>query len=294
MTADEARVHRNVKNSIFMDLFGTPKYQLQLFQALHPEMTDVAESDIKILTLNCVIFDGIYNDLGLLVRDKLLILVEAQSTWSINILVRILMYLASTYHDYITSEKLSVYGSKKLEIPEPEFCVIYTGSKKVKDTISLREDFWGNPNAKINLVAKVIHAENQSDIMGQYIIFCHVFDEQRKIHGLTKPAIENTISICQDRGVLKNYLETKKKEVSNIMFLLFDQGYNTEVYGREMRQEGIEEGIGIGIKKGELKGTVATCQQFGKSLAEAINIVAENFGLTKNVAAGYVREFWKN
>ncbi|MBQ6774904.1 MAG: hypothetical protein IJP53_00410 [Synergistaceae bacterium] len=66
------------------------------------------------------------------------------------------------------------------------------------------------------------------------------------------------------------------------MFLLFDQGYNTEVYGHEMRQEG------------KLQGTVEMCQQFGKPLAEAINIVAEKFGLTTSAAAGYVREFWKN
>ncbi len=52
----------------------------------------------------------------------------------------------------------------------------------------------------IDLKAKIIYAENKKDIIGQYIIFCHVFDEQRKIHGRNKSAVENTIRICQNEG----------------------------------------------------------------------------------------------
>lgn len=44
---------------------------------------------------------GIYNDLGFQFKEKLIFLIEAQSTWTVNILVRVLMYLAKSYQDYI-------------------------------------------------------------------------------------------------------------------------------------------------------------------------------------------------
>ena len=71
---------RNIKDTIFTDLFKIPAYQLQLVKALHPEDENVTEKDIKLLTIQHIFVNGIYNDLGLLVRNKLLLLVEAQST----------------------------------------------------------------------------------------------------------------------------------------------------------------------------------------------------------------------
>ena len=52
-----------------------------------------------------------------------------------NILVRILIYLAYTYKNYITSHDLDVYGSKTLRLPKPEFYVVYTGDDEVKNEI---------------------------------------------------------------------------------------------------------------------------------------------------------------
>jgi hypothetical protein len=64
----------------------------------------------------------------------------------------------------------------------------------------------------VEIKAKVIYQRNTNDIIDQYIIFCKVFDEQRKKYGYTKTAISNTINICKDRNVLKEYLESREKE----------------------------------------------------------------------------------
>ena len=94
------------------------------------------------VTLHPVMLNPSYNDPVLLVKNKLIIFVEAQSTWSISILIRILICLAITYQNYITKHGLYVYGSRKIEIPELEFYVIFTGNRKFKkDTISLKEDY---------------------------------------------------------------------------------------------------------------------------------------------------------
>ncbi|MBQ9528419.1 MAG: hypothetical protein IJR68_12515, partial [Fretibacterium sp.] len=70
--------------------------------------------------------------------------------------------------------------------------------------------------------AKVIYG-GQDDIISQYVTFCHVLDEQYRKFGRTASAVRETIRICKDRNVLKNYLEEREKEVISIMLTLFDQ-----------------------------------------------------------------------
>lgn len=90
-------------------------------------------------------------------------------------------------------------------------------TKLEKKTISLRNDVWHNPKASIELQARVINAEDTEDVTGQYIIFCHVFDDQVKLYGRVRFAVEEIIRICQDKNVLREYLESRKKEVITIM-----------------------------------------------------------------------------
>ena len=94
-------VNRDSKDSIFCDLFSKPEYCLQLYQALHPEDRTVTADHIVLVTLSSMMMKYRYNDVGILVRDKLLVLVEAQSTFTVNILIRFLLYLSDTYTRYI-------------------------------------------------------------------------------------------------------------------------------------------------------------------------------------------------
>ena len=107
-------VRREYKNSVFIDLFGQDKYRLQLFQTLHPEMPEVTAADIETITLRQVITEHQYNDMAFLVNDRLMVFVEAQSTWSVNILIRILLYLADTIHE---SMSLSYQIMEELVMP---------------------------------------------------------------------------------------------------------------------------------------------------------------------------------
>ena len=118
--AKSTLVKRNVKDSVFTNLFQYPKYVAQLYEALHPEVGAVPEDRIEIVTLKNILTDSIYNDLGFTVDGRLVVLVEAQSTWTVNIIIRGLMYLVQTYQDYIEKEQLNVYGSSKLALPKPE------------------------------------------------------------------------------------------------------------------------------------------------------------------------------
>ena len=92
----------------------------------------------------------------------------------------------------------------------------------------------------MNVKAKIIYDSKQGDIINQYIVFCRVFDEQIKLHGRTKKAVDETIRICKDRDVLKDYLA--KEEVTDIMFGYFDYEKDLEHLRQEEREEGREEG----------------------------------------------------
>ncbi len=72
---------RTAKNSVFLDLFQDKKNLLKLYKTLHPEDTDITEDALDIVTIDNVLTDNLYNDLGIMVgNNKLLLLLEAQSS----------------------------------------------------------------------------------------------------------------------------------------------------------------------------------------------------------------------
>lgn len=220
----EIMAKRTAKNSVFLNLFQDKSYLLKLYKTLHPEDTAATEDSLTDVTIENVLTDNLYNDLGFIVGNKLMILVEAQSTWTMNILVRVLLYLAQSYHEYFQRTSQNYYISKKVKMPKPELYVIFTGNKGRKpDRISLSKEFFEGADIDIEVKAKVIYESNEDDIINQYIIFCKVFNEQTKMHGMTRKAVTETIRICKDRNVLRDYLLKKEKEVVTIMMSLFDE-----------------------------------------------------------------------
>ena len=209
----------------------------------------VTENDIADVTLKHVLVDADYNDLGFSVGSRLMVLVESQSTWTLNIVIRALMYLVQTYHDYFKRTNQNLYGSKKVNMPKPELYLIYTGDRKnVPVCISLSKDFFSGAKISIDAEIKVLHRENEKDIIGQYIIFSRVYTEQRKKYGNIRQAVEETIRICKDRNVLKEYLESREQEVINIMMTLFDDDQILKAYTKDIEIQTAERLI----KKGKM------------------------------------------
>ena len=83
MTADKGdhmeAAKRTIRDSVFSDLFGDKRYLLQLYQTLHPEDTQATEDDLTDVTIQNVLTDDLYNDLGFRNGDRVIILVESQS-----------------------------------------------------------------------------------------------------------------------------------------------------------------------------------------------------------------------
>lgn len=231
-----------IKDSVFSDLFKIKKYLMQLYRALHPEDETATEDELTDITIKNVLTDGIYNDLGFLIGKKFVILIEAQSQWTLNIIIRALLYLAQTYHDYFERTNQNLYKSKKVKMPEPELYLIYTGDQEnIPDVISLSKDFFGGADIAVDVKVRVICESETDDIINQYIVFCKVYNEQMKLYGRTRKAVIETIRICKDRNVLKEYLESREKEVVSIMMSLFDEEEIMRSYIKSERYEAAEE-----------------------------------------------------
>ena len=242
-SSNRIKAKKTAKDSIFRDLFENPKYLLQLYQVLHPEDTEVTKEQISSVTIQNVLLDQMYNDLGFVVKERLLLLVEAQSTWSKNIVIRALLYLANTWKEYIQKNKLNIYGSGGMVLPKPELYVIYTGERKERpEWISLSEEFFPGQDCFIDVKVRMLYDGKKGDILNQYVTFTKIYNEQVKQQGRTREAVLETIRICKDRKILKEYLESREKEVVDIMMTLFDQEYAVERYGDEKKAEGIAEG----------------------------------------------------
>ena len=247
---EEVMAKRTAKNSVFLDLFQNKSYLLKLYKTLHPEDTTATEDSLTDVTITNVLTDNLYNDLGFIANNKLMILVEAQSTWTVNILVRALLYLAQSYHEYFQRTCQDYYKSKKVKMPKPELYVIFTGTQGRKpDKISLSKEFFGGADIDIEVKAKVIYESDTDDIINQYIIFCKVFNEQTKQHGMTQKAVTETIRICKDMNVLREYLLDREKEVVTIMMSLFDDEQIMKSFIRSERYEAAQENARETAKK---------------------------------------------
>ena len=259
--SNQSKAKKTAKDSIFRDLFENPKYLLQLYQVLHPEDRKVTEDQISSVTIQNVLLDQMYNDLGFVVKERLLLLVEAQSTWSKNIVIRVLLYLANTWKEYIQNKKLNIYGSGGMSLPKPELYVIYTGERKERpEWIFLSEEFFPGQECFVDVKVRLLYDVKEGDILNQYVTFTKIYNEQVKEYGRTKEAVLETIRICKNRKILKEYLESREKEVVDIMMTLFDQEYAVERYGDEKKAEGLAEG--------EAKGTMKAKQEMTYKLVD--------------------------
>lgn len=266
---EERVVKHTVKDSVFTSLFKEKRYLIQLYRALHPEDTKTTEDDLKDVTVSNVLVDDIYNDLGFTVGTTLLLMIEVQSTWTVNIIFRALMYLVQTYREYFRKTKQNLYKSKKLKMPKPEIYVIYVGDRKTRpEEISLSEEFFEGKDICIDVRVKMIYDGKNGDIINQYVVFTKICNEQVAVHGRTREAVQEAIRICKERNVLKEYLSSREKEVVDMLMELYDEQEVLRSYVESEKYE-VENATKIATARRLLK--------MGKLSVEEI---AEGSGLT--------------
>jgi len=249
-------VNRNYKDSVFSALFGNPDVLRELYSAI--EGVDIPpDIPLNINTLTDVLNKGLINDLSFTIDNRLVILIEHQSTINENMPLRLLMYIARVYEKIIDRKKL--YQTKLEEIPTPEFIVLYNGDDECPDfsQLKLSDAFKDIEGLKLSddgvipleLIVKVYninHGRNpemlkKSETLDEYSIFIDKVKENKINEKSLEKAAVSAINYCIANNILKEFLEAHASEVLNMLLTEWNQDEAVEVAR--------EEGISVGMEK---------------------------------------------
>ena len=270
------------KDSVFSFLFSDPDTLRELYGALEG-ITLPPDVPIELNTLSGVLFMGQINDISFTIGNRLVIVLEHQSTINPNMPLRLLMYIARIYEK--TIERRNLYKSTLEHIPAPEFIVLYNGIKPYPDqaTLKLSEAFKDAAGLRgtvstapdLELLVKVynINKGHNAEIARKceklygYSFFV---DKARELEREMpqEEAMKTAIEYCIKHNILKGFLETNSSEVFNMLLTEWDTEEAKEVWFEEGRAEGIEQGIEQGREEGWFG--LAQLLREGKTLDEAM------------------------
>ena len=279
--------NRKYKDSVFVDLFSEDEKAkenfLSLYNALHGTNLQMS-CPVENIRLDNVMYMNIINDVSCLVDNKIIVLAEHQSTINENMPLRFLEYIARLY------EKLQAptdrYLRKLSKIPTPEFYVFYNGTEDYPETtvLKLSDAFITKPeqvpleltvrvfNINTNKANKVLTACKPLE---EYSLFVEEVRKQTQLD--PENGFTNAVKICIEKGILREYLQRKSREVINMLVAEYDYDTDIAVQRAEERQiafaEGIEKGIEKGIEQGIADGS------YQKALETAKLMRYENLGI---------------
>jgi hypothetical protein len=220
--------NREYKASVFSLLFGDPETLRELYGAMEG-VSLPPNVPITINTLESAMYMKRLNDLSFTVGEKLVVLIEHQSTINPNMPLRILMYIARVYEKIV--ETKDVYAKGLIKIPRPEFIVLYNGpdarepggfawdtrelklSEAFEDASALRADISAPPPLELSAVVYNINQGHnktmlqKSETLNGYSVFIDKVREfERELDDLAA-ALKKAVTYCIDRNILKKFLE---------------------------------------------------------------------------------------
>jgi hypothetical protein len=265
--------NREYKSSVFSLLFGEEHTLRELYEVLEG-VTLPADLPVTINTLEDALFKTKINDISFELGEKLVVILEHQSTINPNMPLRLLSYIARVYEKITVGKRTRLYGKKGFTIPRPEFIVLYNGVDPFPDeeTIRLSESYEDlsslglsvDAPADLELTARVYNInEGHNEDMVQknerlrgYVVFIAKVreieteesegkgpgafskDERKRI---MKTAITKAVHWCIENNVLRRFFEENGSEVINMLFDEWKLEDALVVEREEGREEGREE-----------------------------------------------------
>ena len=244
--------NRKYKDSVFVDLFSEDEKAkenfLSLYNALHGTSLPLS-SPVENIRLDNVMYMNIINDVSCLVDGKIIVLAEHQSTINENMPLRFLQYISRLY------EKLQApadrYLRKLSKIPTPEFYVFYNGIEDYPETTTLKlsDAFITRPKLiPLELEVKVynINKNKETEVLSrcktleEYSLFVEEVRKQTQLD--SENGFTNAVKICIEKGILKEYLMRKSREVINMLVAEYDYDTDIAVQRAEERQIAFADG----------------------------------------------------
>ena len=286
--------NRRYKDSVFVDLFSEDEKAkenfLALYNALHGTHLPLS-CPVENIRLDNVMYMSIINDISCLVDNKIIVLAEHQSTINENMPIRFLQYIARLYEKLQTPTDR--YLKKLSKIPTPEFYVFYNGLEDYPEstTLKLSDAFMTQPDAlPLELIVKVYNINtgkgaqilSRCKTLDEYSLFVEEVRMQTQLD--SENGFTNAVKICIEKGILKEYLQRKSREVINMLVAEYD--YDTDIAvqraeaGRIAFAEGREQGITQGISQGSRQAKLETARVL-KQLGDPVQKIMQVTGLSK-------------
>ena len=287
-------VNRKYKDSVFVDLFSEDEKAkenfLSLYNALHHTNLPLS-CPVENIRFDNIMYMNIVNDVSCLVDDKIIVLAEHQSTINENMPLRFLQYIARLY------EKLQKPTDRYLrtlsKIPTPEFYVFYNGIEDYPETITLKlsDAFITKPEqVPLELTVRVLNINK--DKGGEILKTCKTLDEyslfveEVRIQTQLDPenGFTNAVKICIEKGILKEYLQRKAREVINMLIAEYDYDTDIAVQREEAGKIAFAQGISQGISQGSRQKAFETAKLM-KLEAFDIGMITKMTGLSQEEVA---------
>ena len=268
------QMQRNVKDRLFRYLFEKDREALlNLYNALNGTAYRDS-SQLEIVTIESAVYVVMKNDLAYILSGTLS-MYEHQSTYSPNLPVRFLIYLAQEYQMVIEKVEKSLYGTGQISLPTPQCVVFYNGVKEMPEerTLKLSDAFENKKvQADVELTVRMLNINygHNKRLMER----CRILEEYSKLVAEIRAcmaaakdietALNRAVDSCIEKGILKEFLLKNRAEVLGMLLEEFD----AEKYERTIRSEGREEGEIKVNRLGLLLTETGRSSEFLKSLSD--------------------------
>ncbi|MGP1445748.1 hypothetical protein [Treponema sp.] len=255
---------------------------LSLYNALHGTNLPLS-CPVENIRLDNIMYMNIVNDVSCLVDNKIIVLAEHQSTINENMPIRFLQYIARLYEKLQTPADR--YLRKLSKIPTPEFYVFYNGVKDYPETITLKLSnafITKSEQVPLELTVQVLNINKDKGnkilktckTLDEYSLFVEEVRSQTQLN--PENGFTNAVKICIEKGILKEYLQRKAREVINMLIAEYD--YDTDI--AVQREEASKIAFAKGISQGFRQKALQDASNF-KRLGVSVDIISQATGLTQ-------------
>ena len=288
------KMQGSVKDRLFRYLFEKDREALlDLYNALNGTAYQDA-TQLEIVTIESAVYVVMKNDLAYILSGTLS-MYEHQSTYSPNLPVRFLIYLAQEYQTVIEKAEKSLYGTGQITLPTPQCVVFYNGVKEMPEEHILKlSDAFENKEVRADVELTVRMLNINCGHNGQLMEQCKVLEAYSAFVAVTREcmaeerdiqtALDRAVDVCIKKGILKEFLLKNRAEVLGMLLEEFD----AEKYERTIRGEGREEGLQIGIRY-----SIEILQEVNQSRDETKKKLMEKYALSEAEAERELQLYWK-
>lgn len=264
---DVLTANRMYKSRIFAMLFSDRNELLKLYNAINGTSYDDPDL-LQVNTLENAVYMSMQNDVSFII-DMRLNLYEHQSTYSPNLPVRYLLYVADVYSDY--TKDMNLYGTKAVKLPTPRFVIFYNGQAEQPDRKELKlSELFSIPDADPSLELKAVMLNINKGHNRKLMETCRTLQDYAEYtfrvreYAAEMPldlAVEQAITECISEGILADFLRKNRAEAKKLSIYEYDE----ERHMRQTREEGMEEGYANGFSQGIEQGITQTVINLLKS-----------------------------